>query len=179
MPEAGGEPKRVPKRTDVKPQGLIRNTGQVDLFDRDPDYHYQAFSQDPKSPAHIDRFLRPHLYGEGQPWCQWIGPWEQVNATTDRAQSTQASTAQGAPIDTRQRGPGDQLICRIHKSEFAKYQETDRANLAEREKELRRPDVRRGELQSITTVLTNGTVSPADALSRAGHPMPAGMAMPQ
>jgi hypothetical protein len=178
MPEPAGT-KQVPKRTDVKPQGLIRNTGQVDLYDRDPEYVYQSFSQDAKSPGHIDRFLRPHLYGEGQPWCQWIGPWEQVNATTDRAQSPLTSTAQGAPIDTRQRGPGDQLICRIHKSEYAKYQETDRVNSKERAKQLMRPDVRRGDLNSLTTVLTEGTVHPAEALSRAGHPMPAGMAIQQ
>jgi len=179
MPEAAGEPKKVPKRVDVKPQGLIRNTGQVDLYDRDPDYAYQAFSVDPESPAFIEKYTRQHLYGEGRPYCQWIGAWEPVNATTDRTQASQATSAQGTPIDTRQRGPGRQLICRMHKSEHAKYMETDHANALEDEKNLRRPDIQRGQLQSLTTTLSNGTVSPAEALANAGHPMPAGMTIRQ
>lgn len=179
MPEAAGEPKKVPKRSDVKPQGLIRNDGQVQVFGQDPDYVYQAFSVNSDHPGFIDNFTRPHFYGQGQPWGQWMGAWEPVNSVTDRAQVPTTSTAQGAAIDTRQRGPGNQIVCRMHKDEHAKYQETDRKNAAERTTELRRPDQRRGELQSLTTTLTSGTVSPAEALAQAGHPMPAGMTIRQ
>lgn len=174
MPQAE-TPKQVPKRVDVKPQGLIRNTGQVDLYDRDPDFEYQSFSTDPKSPAFVDRFTRPHLYGEGQSWCQWMQPWEVVNSQTDRTRASQATAAQGTPVDTRQRGPGDQLVCRMPKSEHAKYMQTDRANAAERSKELLRPDSQRGDKASLTTVVREGEVEMADALREAGHPMP-GMA---
>jgi hypothetical protein len=173
MPEATGEPKKVPKRVDVKPTGLIRNTGQIDLYDRDPDYVYQAFSQNPESPAHIERFTRQHLYGEGQPYCQWIGAWEVVNSQTDRARVAETTAAQGTPVDTRQRGPGNQIICRMHKTEYAKYMETDRANSAERAKELGTPDVQRSAQVSLTTVLSEGEHVPfQEALQGAGHPMP-------
>jgi hypothetical protein len=179
MPEAAGEPKKVPKRSDVKPQGLIRNDGQVQVFGQDPDYVYQSFSQKEDHPGWIGNFTRPHFYGQGQPWGQWVGPWEPVNAVTGREHVPATSTAQGAPVDTRQYGPGNQLVCRMHRDEYAKYQETDRKNSEERSNELRRPDVRRGSLQSLTTVLSGGTVSPAEALAQAGHPMPAGMTIRQ
>jgi hypothetical protein len=174
MPEAVGEqPKKVPKRVDVKPQGLIKNTGEVDLFGKDPDYVYQAFSQNPESPGYLEKYTHEHLYGEGQPYCQWIGPWQVVNSQTDRTQASQATTAQGTPVDTRQRGPGTQIIARIHKSEYAKYIETDRANSEERAKELGNPDRQHGQLSSITTTLREGAeIDPARALMEAGHPMP-------
>lgn len=174
MPEAGGEPKKVPKRVDVKPQGLIRNNGQVDPYGKDPDFVYHSFSRDPKSPGYFGNFDHPHYYGEGQTWGQWIGPWESVNAiTSPNTVQPAVSTAQGHPIDTVQRGAGDQLLFRIHKSEYAKYRETDRANNDERAKHLGTPDIQRGSLQSTTTVLSDGAdVDPTQALLAAGHPMP-------
>jgi hypothetical protein len=171
MPEAG-EPKKVPKRVDVKPQGLIKNTGEIHLYGQDPEYVYQSFSQNPESPGYLDNFTHEHLYGQGQPFCQWIGAWEVVNSQTDRTQASQGTTAQGTPVDTRQRGPGNQIIARIHKSEYAKYAETDRANSGDRAKELGSPDVRREAFNSTTTVLREGEVPFAQALSDAGHPMP-------
>lgn len=173
MPEAGSEPKKVPKRVDVRPQGLVRNTGEVELYGKDPDYVYQSFSQNPESPGFLDNFTHEHFYGQGQPFGQWVGAWQVVNAVTDRAQVAQSTSAQGTAVDTRQRGPGNQIIARIHKSEYAKYQETDRANAAERAKELGNPDKQYGEHSSLTTTLRDGAdIDPTRALMDAGHPMP-------
>lgn len=181
MPEAEQAPKKVPKRADIAEPGVLqRNQGTGSLDGADPDYHYQSFSQDPKHPGYWGNFARRHFYGEGQPFGRWMPAWEKVNAQTDpNVRAVEPSTSQGSAMDTQLRGPGDQIVMRMHKNAHAAYGETDRANNKEREEEMFRPDVTRGAQQSITTVLAPGINRHfAEVLAEAGHSMP-GMNVPR
>lgn len=178
MAQATGEPtpKQVPKRNDLKSSGLVRNSGQTELRDQDPDYAYANFSTDPESPAYIGKRLSRHFYGKGQTFGQWIEPWEACHSQTDAdVRALEARTDAGAKIDTVLRGPGRQITCRIRKTEHEKYAETDRANSAERKRELSIPDAIRGQHSAVTTVVMQGDqdgIARQQALLDAGHPIP-------
>lgn len=169
------KPKQVPKRVDVRPTGLFRNTQALHLDGRDPNFEYQYFTQDAKSPAYIGKRLKPHMYGNG-PNKIWIEPWEQCHSQTDaQVRSMDPRTDQGAKVDTLERFGDQQILCRIPKSEFAKYAQADDANDKEKERQLMEPDRHRAQHASMTAVVAKGDLdeeSRLQALANAGHNFP-------
>lgn len=178
MPDQSGEtPKRVPKRSDTEKNGLYRNSRATELANTNGDFVYQHFSQDPKSPGFIGKKLATHEYGPPNGWKQQIGPWEVVNSQTDKdVRALDARTDQGKPVDGTMRY-GEQITCRIPRSEWLKYGQVDAANGKERERQLMSPDSIVGSQTSTTSVVLDGdqdAMHRQRALINAGHPMPAG-----
>lgn len=167
--------KTVPKRNDPKKTGLYRNTGGNAISGEDPDFVYQTFSENPDSPGYIGNRLQDHEYGPRNGWQQVIQAWEPVHSQTDaKVRAMDPRTDQGKPIDTVKRY-GRQIYCRLPKSEFAKYQETDRKNQEERESQLMKPDRLRGAQASMTALVMQGDhdeMARTQALINAGHPIP-------
>lgn len=169
-------PPKVPKRNDQKTSPLYRNSQATRLRGEDPDFHYETFSQAPDSPAYIGKRMVEHEAAPASAtWNAMVGPWEVCHSQTDKeVRAMDARTDQGKPIDTVQRY-GNQIRCRIRKDEYAKYGETERANQAEREKQLFAPDQLRGQQASMTAMVLSGDqdeTARMQALMNAGHPIP-------
>jgi hypothetical protein len=168
-------PPKVPKRNDQKSSPLYRNTQATRQAGEDPDFHYETFSQNPDSPAYIGKKLTEHEFGQPNGWAAKVGPWEVCHSQTDKnVRALDPRTDQGAKIDTVQRY-GNQIRCRIHKDEYAKYGEVERANQKEREKQLFAPDQLRGQQASMTAMVLEGDqdeTARMQALINAGHPIP-------
>jgi hypothetical protein len=174
-PSADAPPK-VPRRNDQKTSPLYRNSQATKLRGEDPDFVYQTFDQRPESPAYIGNRTVPHQAApRSAVWNADVGPWEVCHSQTDKeVRALDPRTDQGKPIDTVQRY-GNQIRCRIHKDEFAKYAQVEKANQAEREKQLYSPDQLKGQQASMTALVMDGDqdeTARMQALINAGHPIP-------
>jgi hypothetical protein len=164
--------KIAPPRNALKKPVLYKNSRATELQGRDPNFVYQYFSTDPQQPSNVDKKLRPHEVGNQASGYATVDGWEIVHSQTDRtARPVDARTDQGKPIDTTHRY-GRQILCRIPKDEFAKYQAAEEAYQEMVEKNIYSPDRITDGRNSITTAVSRDDVDPMELLKQSGHPMP-------
>lgn len=166
--------KTAPPRNDMKSSGLYRNSRALELQNRDPNFEYQYFSTDPESPGYIGHKNKRHEVGDARTGYAMVEGWEVCH--DDSVKATRALDPredQGKPIDTVVRY-GRQVLCRIPKSEHAKYGLVDE----ERRKAGRKalfgsPDRVSGGGADMTAVVSEDeNASHLALLKAAGHPMP-------
>jgi hypothetical protein len=168
-------PKKVAPRNDLESDALYKNSRALELQNRNPDFVYESFSTDPDSPAYIGKRLTAHERGNPVTGYAMVAAWEVVHSQTDAdVRSLDPREDQGKAVDTVLRY-GRQIMCRIPRKEYEKYQRVDEAWQARREKDLYEPDQIRAGRDAITTI--NNRDENADQvqmLRRAGHPFPGG-----
>lgn len=174
MPEQEA-PRKVPPRNNLAPTALRKQSRSNELQGRHPDFEYQYFYEgdDLTHPGHIDRKTRPHEHGTPQGGYVDLPAWEVCNAQTDRkVGQAEVRQDQGKPIDSRIRR-GRQILCRMHKSEHAKYQLADAADAEARGKAYKDPDRIRRPGAAMTIALSDDeNADHMSMLAESGHPMP-------
>lgn len=169
------QPAVVPPRNDFESDELYRNSRATELQGRDPDYQYESFSTDPESPSYVGRRLVPHERGNQASGFVMVGPWTVVHSQTDATvRALDPRSDQGKPIDTVARY-GRQVVCKLHKKEFAKYAKAERAYQQLIERSIYEPDkIRDGKTALTTVVSRDENADHMEMLRRSGHPMPGG-----
>lgn len=167
--------KAAPPRNDFKRSVLYRNSRALELQNRDPEYVYESFSTDPESPAYIGKRLTTHERGSPMGGFVTVGPWEVVHSQTDRnVRAMEPREDQGKPIDTVMRY-GRQIMCRIHRDEYAKYKVAEEASQVAQEKLLFEPDrMSDGNVRLTTALSRDENVDKMDLLRQSGHQFPGG-----
>ena len=126
-------PKRVPSRNNLTEKPVLYKQSKANqLQGRDQEFHYEFLPTDPRHPQWVENKLRRHEYGYAATGYVEVEPWEVVHSETDPAVRQElAREDQGKPIDTKI-WRGTQILCRIPKSEHAKYGIADAAYQAKR-----------------------------------------------
>lgn len=166
--------KTAPPRNDMKSAGLYKNSRALELQNRNPDFEYQYFSTDPESPAYIGSRLKAHERGSAQGGYVMIDGWEVVHSQTDPdARPVQMRDDQGKGIDSRVTY-GRQILCRLPKTEHAKYALAEEATAAVMKKQIYSADrLNDGAGTKLTSVVTEDeSVDKFDLLAQSGHNVP-------
>jgi hypothetical protein len=169
------EPKKVPPRNNLAQATLRKQSRSNELSGRDPDFHYEYFyaGENPAHPGHVSRKLQEHEHGTSMGGYVDVAPWQVVHSQTDRkVGQADPREDQGKPIDTTVRR-GHQVLCRIHKDEYAKYGLADHADTEARSKAYKDPDRMRRPGSAMTVAISDDEhADHMEMLADSGHPMP-------
>lgn len=171
--ESGAQQKIAPARNEPKKPVLSRNSRALELQGRDPEYHYEFLSTDPKHPSFIEHKLNEYEIGDHLSGYAVVEGWEVVHRNTDRkVAQVEARTDQGKPVDTTIKH-GSQVLCRIRKSEYEKHRLVEQARQTALEDQIYSPE-RQGDGQAFMTAVVSRdeATDRTQLLRQAGHPMP-------
>lgn len=156
MPEARPV---VAERNDPKRVGWYSESESHRLAGKDPEYAYQWFSQDPRHPQFVGNYNREHETGnQAIGFCK-VRAWEVVKKTDKdhNAGELRKRADDGKELDTTVTH-GGLILCRLHRSEFAKYQEGDRKMDAARTRMLSTNNRSYGRGAALTGGVETGTL---------------------
>lgn len=146
--------KTLPARNSLSDAPVLRKDSQASrIRGEDPDYRYEYFSTDPVHPSYIGKKIEEHEIGDNSVGFVTVGAWEICQKTTDpRVAQMTPREDQGKGVDSTIR-LGNQRLCRIHKSEYAKYKLVEDARRKAERKSLnhKSPD------GAVSSVLRNDT----------------------
>ena len=130
-------PEVVAERVDPRKVGLYSESQSHKLAGRHPDYVYERKATDESHPDYVGKYLRPHEIGDTTVGFLEVGPWEIVHRDDKdhNAKLLRKRADDGKDVDTTIQH-GKLILCRIHKSEFQKYQLIDRLRDEARSKML-------------------------------------------
>lgn len=109
----------VPPRNDPKALEPYGKSRALELAGRDPGFEYQWFRKDQLPTKTV-----PHEIGRPDVGYLMVDAWEVVHKTKGLEQGRSRDDA-GKPVDTVMTN-GELVLCRLPKSEFAKYAVIDR-----------------------------------------------------
>lgn len=168
----GAQQKIAPARNELKSSGtLYRNSRASELQGRDPDFHYEYLSTDPKHPSYIGNKLHQYEIGDQSSGYALVEGWDVVHRNSDSKVSVvEARTDQGKPIDTTIR-KGTQILCRVRKSEHDKHKQVEVARQTALQAQIYSPERLGDSEASMTAVVSpNGSADQVELLRAAGHP---------
>lgn len=163
MPEV--QPKKVPAKTEMKLTPLSKERPAI--LGKDPNFHYEYLSTDPKHPSYIGRKLAQHALGDDAVGYTVADAWEPVHAETDPAVKLLGKRDdQGGPVDTLARH-GAQVLCRTTHENAAKYTQVHDARVALNSKGLTSREQFGGGISTTRVVRDGVDMSIDDALKGA------------
>lgn len=166
-------PKQVAPRNNFKSSALYRNSRATELQNRDPSFVYKYFTTKEDDPQYVGRVLSEHEYGTQVGGFVTVKGWEPVHRLNDpKVQQLDPRTDQGKPVDTLHR-KGRQILCRLSKDEYAKYEAADEAYQMAMDRQIHSPERSGDGVASMTAVVSREDGADHLAmLKQAGHNIP-------
>ena len=168
-----GKPR--PPRNNLKSSVLYKTSraNQIQGEDKDFVYEWKTTHEDHPGSLKNTGQLHEHEFGSDLGGYVMLPGWQVVQrAAGDKADQAEAREDQGKPIDTLVRR-GKQILCKMHKSEHAKYRIAEEARQNELERQMYQTE-RQGDKDALmsTSLSRDENADHIQMLKRAGHTMP-------
>jgi hypothetical protein len=109
----------VAPRNDPPKVDIYSRSRAHEIEGKNPGFHYEYFSQDPKHPSYVGNRLRKHEIGDPQAGYAMVDAWEVVHDGEVQQGRKRADDTKG--VDTTVTH-GGLILCRTPKENHAKYQ---------------------------------------------------------
>jgi hypothetical protein len=148
-------PETVAPRKDPPSIDIYPSSRASEISGQDPNFVYEFFSDNPEHPSFIGERLKAHERGSPAAGYTMVAPWEIVRKGDVKQGQKRADDSAG--VDSKITH-GRMILCRIPKTEHAKYQIMSERALDQQAKRLQSMSRSGGQLVGMKETLSMGTM---------------------